>query len=184
MAFAPPTLPFGCFAACHTSCSSPLPTFGQLPVSYSPLHASFLHYHFRASFLRFATSFNNVRFVPSFSISVGHSPPAANNFCVPFGLLRLRVCHTFCKEKRQQKRYAKPLRITELPNALRAILVSPLASARRLLPFPTPSASFWHASPSGGQVCHLGSTAFFGSRLFSLRRKKEEAVFFFSFYRV
>jgi len=46
------------------------------------------------------------------------------------------------------------LRDTVLPNALRAILGSPLASARRLLPFPTTSALFRHASSAGGQVCH------------------------------
>ena len=77
---------------------------------YGQLHTAFLLFHFRASFLRFATSFNNVRFVSLVSISAHHSPPAAHNFCVPFGLLRLRFCHTFCKEEKKQKRYAKPLR--------------------------------------------------------------------------
>ena len=93
---------------CHTSCSSPQPSFRQLPVFYGQLYTAFLHYHYRASFLRFATSLNNVRFVSSVSLSAHHSPPAANNFCVPFGLLRLRVCHTFCKEKKQQKDMPNP----------------------------------------------------------------------------
>ena len=156
---------------CHTSCSSPLPTFRQLPVFYGQLHTSFLHFHYRASFLRFATSLNNVRFVPSISISVGYSPPAAYNFCVPFGLLRLRVCHTFCKEKSSKKR-CQTLASTVLPHALRAFGSPPLqahapSSVSNSIGFIPARFAF------GGQVCHLGSTAFFGSRLFYLRQKKE-----------
>ena len=55
------------------------------------------------------------RFVPSLSISVGYSPPAANNFCVPFGLLRLRVCHTFCRSKKKQKVTPNPCMIRCCP---------------------------------------------------------------------
>ena len=172
MVFAPPTLPFGCFAACHTSCSSPLPTFGQLPVFYGQLYTSFLHYHFRASFLHFVTSLNNVRFVSSVSLSAHHSPPAAHNFCVPFGLLRLRVCHTFCKRKKQ-KDMPNPCVIRCCPT--HSVLSGQPLSKR------TPPSSVTHSIgfiPArfafGGQVCHLGSTAFFGSRLSLLRYRKKE----------
>ena len=123
------------------------PAFRQLPVFYGQLYTSFLHFHFRASFLRFATSLNNVRFVASVSLSAGHSPLAANNFCVPFGLLRLRVCHTFCKGQKQQKEMPNPCVNGAAPRTP-CFRVTPLASARRLLPLLTPSASFRHASPS------------------------------------
>ena len=143
---------------------------------YGQLYTSFLHFHYRASFLRFATSLNNVRFVASVSLSAHHSPPAAHNFCVPFGLLRLRVCHTFCKEK-SSKKICQTLASTELPHALRAFGSPPLqahapSSVSNSIGFIPARFAF------GGQVCHLGSTAFFGSGLFYLR-KKEEAVFYF-----
>ena len=147
---------------------------------YGQLHTSFLHFHYRASFLRFATSLNNVRFVSSVSLSAHHSPPAANNFCVPFGLLRLRVCHTFCKEKSSKKR-CQTLASTVLPHALRAFGSPPLqahapSSVSNSIGFIPARFAF------GGQVCHLGSTAFFGSRLFYLRQKKERGSgIFFSF---
>ena len=147
------------------------PAFRQLPVFYGQLYTSFLHFHYRASFLRFATSLNNVRFVSSVSLSAHHSPPAAHNFCVPFGLLRLRVCHTFCKEK-SSKKICQTLASTELPHALRAFGSPPLqahapSSVSNSIGFIPARFAF------GGQVCHLGSTAFFGSRLFYLRKRKE-----------
>ena len=157
---------------CHTSCSSPQPTFRQLPVFYGQLHTSILHYHFRASILRFATSLNNVRFVASVSLSAHHSPPAAHSFCVPFGLLRLRVCHTFCKEEKKQKDTPNPCVIRCCPTHY--VLSGQPLSKR------TPPSSVTHSIgfiPArfafGGQVCHLGSTAFFGSRLFLPKQKKE-----------
>ena len=150
---------------------------------YGQLHTSILHYHYRASFLRFASSLNNVRFVASVSISAHHSPPAANNFCVPFGLLRLRVCHTFCKEKKEAKRYAKPLRDTVLPHALRAFGSPPLQVHAAGLPLLTPSASFRHASPSVDKFATSAQLPFLAQGCFYLRQKKERImVFLFSFF--
>ena len=158
---------------CHTSCSSPQPTFRQLPVFYGQLYSSFLHFHYRASFLRFATSLNNVRFVSFVSLSAHHSPPAAHNFCVPFGLLRLRVCHTFCKEKKQKD--------TPNPCVIRCCPTHYVLSGHPLCKR-TPPSSVTHSIgfisarfAFVGQVCHLDSTAFFGSRLF-LPKKKERGM--------
>ena len=139
---------------------------------YGQLHNSFLHYHYRASFLRCATSLNNVRFVSSVSLSAHHSPPAAHNFCVPFGLLRLRVCHTFCKEEKQQKDMPNPCVNGAAPRTS-CFRVTPSASARRLLPFPTPSASFRHASPSVVKFATLAQLPFLAQGCLYLRQKKE-----------
>jgi len=91
---------------------------------------------------------------------------------VPFGLLRLRVCHTFCKEKRSKK-IRQTLASTVLPLALRAFGSPPLqahapSSVSNSIGFIPARFAF------GGQVCHLGSTAFFGSRLFLPKKKKRE----------
>jgi len=124
-------------------------------------------------------------FVASVRLSAHHSPPAAHNFCVPFGLLRLRVYHTFCKEK-SSKKICQTLASTVLPHALRAFGSPPLqahapSSVSNSIGFIPARFAF------GGQVCHLGSSAFFGSRLFYLRQKKERGcgiVFCFTPLRV
>ena len=113
--------------------------------------------------LRLSTTSVSLR--PSvFQHTIAHPLPivfACLSACFGFGFVIL-----FAK-KRAAKRYAKPLRDTVLPNTLRVILVSPLASARRRTSV-THSIGFIPARFAfGGQVCHLGSTAFFGSGLFS-----------------
>ena len=119
-------------------------------------------------------------FVSSVSLSAHHSPPAAHNFCVPFGLLRLRVCHTFCKEKKKQKDTPNPCVIRCCPT--HSVLSGHPLSKR------TPPSSVTHSIgfiPArfafGGQVCHLGSTAFFGSGLFLPKTEERIMVFLFPF---
>jgi len=115
-------------------------------VFYGQLHTSFLHFHYRASFLRFATSLNNVRsFRPSvFQHTIAHPLPiifACLSACFGCGFVIL-----FAKKK-EAKRYAKPLRQRCCPSHF-VLSGHPLCKRTRLLPFPTPSASFRHASPS------------------------------------
>ena len=158
------------------------PAFRQLPVFYGQLYTSFLHFHYRASFLRFATSLNNVRFVASVSLSAHHSPPAAHNFCVPFGLLRLWVCHTFCKEKKKQKDTPNPSVIRCCPT--HSVLSGQPLSKRTPPSSVSNSIGFIPARFAfGGQVCHLGSTAFFGSELFLPKTEERKnngiSIFFF-----
>ena len=119
-------------------------------VSFIPPSFTFTTVLLSFASLRLSTTFVSLR--PSvFQQAIAHSLPiifACLSACFGFGFVIL-----FAKKK-AAKRYAKPLRDTVLPLALRAFRVTPLASARRLLPFPTPSALFRHASPSDGQVCH------------------------------
>ena len=142
---------------------------------YGQLYTSILHFHFRASFLHFVTSLNYVRFVSSVSISAGHSPPAAHNFCVPFGLLRLRVCHAFCKRKKQ-KDTPNPCVIRCCPPHS-VLSGQPLSKRTRHLPLLTPSALFRHASPSVDKYATLAQLPFLAQGCLYLR-KKEEAVFY------
>jgi len=79
-------------------------------------------------------------------------------------------------QKKEAKSYAKPLRDTVLPPALRAFRVTPLASARRHLPLLTPSASFRHASPSVDKFATSAQLPFLAQGCFYLRKKKEKGM--------
>ncbi len=125
-----PALPFGCFVALRSLSHSLLllqPSFGQLLVSFAPLHSlrpsfryhyttfvamQMLHFmasqlqthkshhtagstfHFAKPTLQYSLGFIIASLRPTF-ISVGFSPPAANNFACLACLPRLRVCHGF-----------------------------------------------------------------------------------------
>jgi len=98
---------------------------------------------------------------------------------VPFGLLRLRVCHTFCKEKKQKD--------TPNPCVIRCCPTHSVLSGHPLSKR-TPPSSVTHSIgfiPArfafSGQVCHLGSTAFFGSRLFLPKTKERGSGILFPF---
>ena len=178
--FCPHCPPFGCCAGCHTSCCSPnLRSGSYLCSMVSFIPPSFTFTTVLLSFASLRLSTTSVSFRPSvFQHTIAHPLPiifACLSACFGCGFVIL-----FAKKK-EAKRYAKPLRDTVLPHALRAFGSPPLqahapSSVSNSIGFIPARFAF------GGQVCHLGSTAFLGSRLFLPKQKKERIiVFLFSF---
>jgi len=135
MAFAPPTMPFGCFAACHTSWSSPHLRSGSYPCSFAPfillLFSSATALPASTSF-RLATAFAPFRYT-AFQQAKAHPLPiifACLAACCGFGFVMFFV------RKTGTKKHAKPLRNTVLPTTLTGYFGQPLS--RRTPPIPIP----------------------------------------------
>ena len=138
-------------------------------VSFIPPSFTFTNVLLSFASLRLSTTF--VSFRPSvFQHTIAHPLPiifACLSACFGCGFVIL-----FARKKKKQKDTPNPCVIRCCPT--HSVLSGHPLSKR------TPPSSVTHSIgfiPArfafGGQVCHLGSTAFFGSRLFYLRKRKE-----------
>ena len=192
---------FGCFVALRSLSHSLLllqPSFGQLLVSFAPLHSlrpSFRYHYttfvaircfiswlptcqhtkpthggkhipFRKPTLQYSLGFIIASLRPTF-ISVGFSPPAANNFACLACLPQRRVCHGFCPTTQSldgnQKHTPNPCILSSCQAPFHGFLATTGAGARShrrsFLPLVSLMARY-APTPHCGQVCRRALASF------------------------
>ena len=146
-------------------------------VSFIPRSFTITSVLLSSASLRLSTTSVSLR--PSvFQHTIVHPLPiifACLSACFGFGFVILFA------RKKGSKKIRQTLASTVLPHALRAFGSPPLqahapSSVSNSIGFIPARFAF------GGQVCHLGSTAFFGSRLFLPKKKERGSGILFFFY--